>query len=152
MTIRPAKHPDYKFSVRFIRESEDNPVITAVNIRCLYDTQTSEGIKTKYLNVTYRYIENSPNTIFSSGIYRKDNTLHDGCTQLPTLINSQVYLHGSDDYRRKTLKRIIMSDSFFHEKVFNPCNISNLHDTDMSTWLSAAPPKLRALLMSRTFE
>ena len=143
------KRPDYKFSVRFLRESEDNPVITAVNIQCLYDTQTPEGIKTKYLNVTYRYIENSPSTIFSSGIYRKDNTLHDGCTQLPTLINSQVYLHGSDDYRRKTLKRIIMSDSFFNEKLFSHCNIPNLHDTDMSTWLSAATPRLRAHLMSQ---
>lgn len=143
------KNPDYKFSVRFLRESEDNPVITAVNIRCLYDTQTPEGIKTKYLNVTYRYIESNPNTIFSSGIYRKDNTLHDGCTQLPTLINSQVYLHGTDDYRRKTLKRIIMSDSFFHEKLFSHCNIPNLHDTDMSTWLSAATPRLRAHLMSQ---
>lgn len=148
-----AKRPDYKFSVRFLRESENNPEITAVNIRCVYDTKTPEGIKTKYLNVTYRYIDNThnPNTIFATGIYRKDNTLHDGCTQLPTLINSQVYLHGTDDYRRKTLKRIIMSDSFFHDKVFNPYNIPNLHDTDMSTWLSAAPPKLRALIISRTF-
>ena len=139
MTARNPTDP-HKFNIRFLRSANPFGDIDGANVRCFYSVRSENGdLTTKFLNLTYLIINNvsTPNTIFSNGLYRKDNTNPDG--GLPTLIVPNFTPSESEDYTRRLIRREIFRDPLFRSRVLTEVNAPFILERDFNLLFNTLP-------------
>lgn len=76
----------------------------------------------------------------NGALLRVDATRAEGCpTQLPVIYIADFRMFGSDDYRRKLLRRAVFRDEKFLSKIISIQNYSNLSRSDLNMVYANTP-------------
>ena len=143
----PVTKPCVRF--QFHRSDYTDGDIVGCTCTCNYYSKRSENpnaqvLKQVVIRCMYRYCSDLQDGFYLT-VYRNVNgeVVH----SIPYLINSDK-LVGSDDYRRKLFRRIIVYSRPFIDYVLTKLNIRQLPDKDVSVIYNALLTKERSKLLS----